>query len=125
MEPRHRDAVLASAVTLGVLVLARVRGVDTTTLLDPVALLVGAAGAVALELLMARFPDLSRRLWYRPRVQALAVVTVFVGGLLLATLTGPWVFGAVLGGLVTYFALLALVLSGVVPGPETWFDDER
>lgn len=117
--------MLASAVTLGVLVLARVRGVDTTSLLDPVALLVGAVGAVGLELLMARFPDLSRRLWYRPRVQALAVVTLFVGGLLVATLTGPWVFGAVLGGLVTYFVLLVLVLRGVVPGPETWFDDER
>jgi hypothetical protein len=125
VKPRHRDAVLASAVTLGLLALVRVQGVDTTTLLDPAALLVGAAGAVGLELLMARFPDLSRQLWYRPSVQALAVVAVFVGGVVLATLTGPWVFGAVLGGLATYFLLLALVLTGVVPEPETWFDDER
>lgn len=124
MNSRHRDGVLAAAVTVGVLLVARATGVDATRLLRIGPLLVGAVGALALELLMARFPGVSRRLWSQPCVQALAVAVVLGGGVLLAVVVGPWVFSAVLGGLATYFVLLALVLAGVVPGPETWFRHE-
>jgi hypothetical protein len=124
VNPRHRDGVLASVVTVGMLLVARAIGVDATHLLRIGPLLVGAAGALALELLMARFPDVSRRLWSQPRVQVLAVAVVLGGGVLLSGVVGPWVFGAVLGGLATYFVLLVLVLTGVVPGPETWFRHE-
>lgn len=117
--------MLATGVTVCVLALARTMGVGVRVLFRPGPFLVGVVGALALELLMARFPDMSRRLWTDVRVQALAVAVVLGGGFGLARLAGSWVFGAVLGGLVTYFVLLALVLSGVLPGPETWFEPSK
>ncbi|EJN60133.1 hypothetical protein [Halogranum rubrum] len=122
MNSRHRDAVLAAGVTVCVLALARAMAVDPNVLLRPGLLLLGAAGALALELLMAWVPDLSRRLWNDVRVQILAVAVVLGGGVVLATLSGVWVFGVVIGGLATYFVLLVFVLTGIVPGPETWFE---
>ncbi|SFL10632.1 hypothetical protein SAMN04487950_2481 [Halogranum rubrum] len=122
MNSRHRDAVLATGVTVCVLVLARAMAVDPNVLFRPGLLLLGAAGALALELLMAWVPDVSRQLWNDVRVQILAVVVVLGGGVVLATLSGVWVFGVVIGGLATYFVLLVFVLTGIVPGPETWFE---
>lgn len=122
VNPRHRDGILALVVTACLLAVAASTGLGVTTLFRPTALVVGGLGALALELVMARFPERSRTLWARRSVRVASMLLVVAGGTLLATTAGGWVLTALLGGLTTYFVLLVLVLSGVVPGPETWFD---
>ncbi|MFC6786185.1 hypothetical protein ACFQFH_09870 [Halobaculum halobium] len=89
----------------------------------------GGAGALALELAMARRPDAARLLWADRRVRwggtALVVVAVptavAVGGSPLAV----YVVAALLGGLAAYFVLLAGVVSGALAPPETWFENRE
>lgn len=129
MNDRLRDGLLASAATVAVVAAGRSAGVAPASLVTPRGLasgVAGAGGALALELAMARRPDVARRLWADRRVRwggtlivAVAVpVAVAVGGFVLAA---P-VVAALLGGLAAYFALLAGVLSGALAPPETWFE---
>ena len=124
MKPRHRDGLLALVVGGGLLAVASANGLRAADLFQPTALALGGAGALGLELLMARFPERSVALWERRSVRVGGSVLVVGGGALLAATAGTWVLAALCGGLATYFVLLALVLSGVVPGPETWFRGE-
>ncbi|SDM21871.1 hypothetical protein SAMN04487949_1314 [Halogranum gelatinilyticum] len=124
MNSRHRDGLLALVVGGGLLAVASATGLRAADLLRPTALAFGCAGALGLELLMARFPERSIALWERRSVRVGSALLVVGGGGLLATTAGGWAVAALCGGLATYFVLLALVLSGVVPGPETWFREE-
>lgn len=128
MNSRHRDAVLAAGATVALLAATRPLGLTLGSLLTRPALVaagVGAAGALAVELAMARFPDRARRLWADRRVRWTATLLVTVGGPLAAVLVGrtlaPLVVACLLGGLLAYFVLLAGVLSGLLAPPETWF----
>lgn len=117
---RRHDAVLAVVALAGVLSVAA--ALDATRALSrPVPAVVGVAGALAIELAMAAYPDVSRRLWRRRDVRAGSVVGVVVAGLAGASGASDWVLGALAWGLLTYFALLGLVVSGLLAGPETWF----
>lgn len=120
MTRRHRDGVLALVATLGLVAGAAWSG-SLAALATPGPLLVGAGGALALELLMAWFPERSAALWANAWVQALSTAGVVVAGLV-AALVAPLLLAVLLGGLLAYFVLLALVLTGMLPGAETWFD---
>lgn len=70
---------------------------------------------------MAWYPDRSAALWGNRRVQAVSTVGVVVAGVVAAFLLPP-LLGVLVGGLLAYFVLLGLVLAGVLPGAESWFD---
>lgn len=120
MTNRHRDGVLAF-VALGALVLVAAWRGTLSALTGPVALLVGGVGALLLELLLAWYPDRSAALWESYWVQAVSTVGVVVAGVAAAFLA-PRLLGVLVGGLLAYFVLLGLVLAGVLPGAESWFD---
>lgn len=120
MESRRRDGLLALVAALALVGVAAWRD-KRADLVAPLPLALGAAGALAAELVMARYPRRTAALWANPSVQAISTVGV-VGLGLAATFLAPWLLGALFGGLLAYFVLLALVLTGVVPGPESWFD---
>ncbi|WP_277555338.1 hypothetical protein [Halobaculum limi] len=132
MNSWHRDAVLAAGATVALLVATRLLGLtfwSFGTRPALVAAAVGVAGAVALELVMARNPGRARRLWADRRVRWGGTLLVAVGGPLAAAVGGralaPLVLACLLGGLFAYFLLLTGVLSGVLAPPETWFAREE
>jgi hypothetical protein len=120
VRPRHRDGLLALLATAGLVAVAW-WGRRLRTLTRPFPFVAGAAGAVALELLMAWYPERSAALWAKWWVQALSTVGVVLLALAAAFLA-PWVLAVLFGGLIAYFVLLGLVLTGLLPGAETWFD---
>lgn len=129
---RHRDGLLALAATGGLLAGAAALGVDAASLFAPstaVTVAAGAVGALALELAMATRPDAARRSWADRRVRWGGTLLVAGGGPAAVAVGGPavgrLVVAALLGGLTAYFLLLAGVLSGVVPVPETWVRGEE
>ncbi|WP_246986335.1 hypothetical protein [Halorientalis marina] len=111
MQPRHRDGLLA---VLGLVVLAALTlaTAGPAALLAPVAVLAGAAGALALELVFLRYPDRALGLWERRGVPGVALVGLLAGAVL-AVRAAPWLAGAAVWGLLTYLGLLACVLAGV------------
>jgi hypothetical protein len=89
-------------------------------LLDPTAVLSGVAGAVGIEALMLRHPDLTRDLWERPLVRVASLGTVALGRTL-ARRREERMGAAVCWGLLTYLLLLGVVLSGREnPIPPLW-----
>lgn len=126
---RRRDAVLALVATISLLAGTRALGVPVARLFDADALaaaVVGIAGAVALELAMAHDPETARRLWADRRVRWGGTALVAAGGPAVVVLGGPRLgllaVATLLGGLCGYVLLLAAVVSGALPSPETWFD---
>ena len=122
MNPRYRDGALALGVGAALVTLAAATG-SLGVLSNSSALVAGGGGALALELLLARFPHRSATLWADPRVRLAGVALVVAAGVA-AVLVAPWLLAALLGGLFAYLLLLSLVLAGVVPGAESWFDRE-
>ncbi|PSQ08307.1 hypothetical protein BRC97_00030 [Halobacteriales archaeon QS_6_71_20] len=132
VEPRHRDGLLALAATGALLAGSVALGVALASLRAPptlAAALTGAGGALGIELAMAARPDAARRLWADRRVRWGGTLLVAAGGPAAVAVGGPvvgrLVVAALLGGLFAYFLLLAGVLSGVVPVPETWVRGEE
>lgn len=130
MKPRHRDGLLALAATVVLLAGAAALGVAPASLLTPPAPLVavgGAVGAVAIELAMAARPEAARRVWADARVRWGGTLLVAAGGPAAVAfgrpVVGRIVVAGLAGGLLAYFLLLAGVLSGTLPPPETWLDD--
>lgn len=117
---RYRDGVLAFVALGAIVVVAAWRG-TLSALTVPGALLVGGVGAVLLELLLAWYPDRSAALWENRWVRAASTVGVVVASVVAAFLV-PRFLGVLVGGLLAYFVLLGLVLAGVLPGAESWFD---
>lgn len=106
-----RDAVLAAAS--GSVLLATLAASDSIgSLSDPTAAVAGVAAALAVEgLFVADTPAAS--LWERRRVRVASAAALLGGCAALAWVTGTWILAAACWGLATYFALLALVLTGV------------
>lgn len=119
VQSRHRDGLLALGVVAVLLSLA-VQFEMVGALTRPVPLVAGAVGAVAIEVVMALFPERSRDLWAKRSVRVGSTLLVVAVGLA-AAVAGPWLLATLLGGLVAYLVLLGLVLVGIVPGAESWF----
>lgn len=113
MTDYRRDAVLAACcafVLLGVLAV----GDWTWTLVDPVAAVVGVAGALAIEgLFVADTPVAA--CWEHLSVRTASVFALLLGAVAAAYLVGPVLVGAAVWGLATYFVLLGFALAGVWP----------
>lgn len=113
MTDHRRDAVLAACcavVLLGVLSV----GDWTWALVDPVAVVVGVVGALAVEaLFLAETPAVD--LWERLSVRAASIFALLFGAVAAAYLVGPVLVGAAVWGLATYFVLLALALADIWP----------
>lgn len=120
MQSRHRDGLLGIIVG-GILVVFAVRQDATATLTDPRLLGIGGTGALAIELVLARFPATSAALWGKQWIRVLGAGLVITAGGFTAVVA-PRLLGVLVGGLVAYLLLLGLVLAGVVPGAESWFD---
>ena len=75
---------------------------------DPLVFGAGAVGAGVLELLLSMRAAAVRTLWAHRSVQVVAAVVAVVVSVGLATVAGPWVLTATLGGLCGYLALLAV-----------------
>jgi hypothetical protein len=106
-----RDSVLAAVVGVACLVvLWHWQALDA--LFEPWSALAGLGGALAVEWLFVAGTAVGE-LWERRWVQSGSVLAVLAGGMVLAVVSGPWVLAAVCWGLMTYFVLLALLLSGV------------
>lgn len=114
MDPRVRDALLAAGC--GVALLGALAWLDATAVLwQPTAAASGITGALLVEAaFVADTP--ARRLWERRSVQAVSVAVLLGGGAVAAVVFGPWALAAACWGLATYFALLALLVSGRWPG---------
>ena len=111
MHPQVRDGLLATAGLLGLVAVAvRTAGVDI--LLAPQAIGSGVVGAVAVEAAFLRYPEILLARWEQRGVPLLALVAVFAGGLLAATVT-PWLLAVPVWGLVVYLLLVGCVLVGV------------
>jgi hypothetical protein len=108
-----RDAALAACcavVLLGVLSV----GDWAWTLADPVAAVVGVAGALAVEVLfVANTP--AAALWEHLYFRTASVFALLFGAVAAAYLVGPVLVGAAVWGLATYFVLLGFALAGVWP----------
>ena len=110
-----------AALTIFVLISAVIAFVLVDASLSPLAFAVGGLGTIAFELVAARDVTTVRNYWERPLVQALSVIVALLV-VAVGSLVEP---GAVLslffGGAITYLVFLALVRTGIVPPPRTWW----
>jgi len=111
MDMYRRDALFA-VVALAVLVAVGARLAGAGVFLTPLAVTVGVAGALAIEAVFLRYPDVLLPVWERTGVAVASAVLVLVGGVV-AVRYVPWLVGAAAWGLVVYLVLSALVLAGV------------
>ncbi|MFC5366696.1 hypothetical protein [Salinirubrum litoreum] len=81
---------------------------------------VGVAGTLLLELVLATRADTVRRYWRTSSVQAGAVGVLLVGLWLGWQTLGGQVLVVALAGLVTYLLLVGAVLVGLVPPTSQW-----
>ncbi|POG54583.1 hypothetical protein [Haloferax marisrubri] len=102
---RRRDAALAGVVLVPVATAAAL--LRTPVTLEPV--LVGVAGALALEAALSLRASVVRRLWERRGVRAASVVLAIVGTVLGVAVFGPASLLVVAAGLSTYLLLLGAV----------------
>ncbi|PSP15607.1 hypothetical protein BRC62_06990 [Halobacteriales archaeon QH_10_67_13] len=105
----RRDALLAGC-TLGGLVAVLAATDGAARPFDPVAVGLGVAGALAVEVAFLRSATVAR-LWRRPAVQLSGAVVVTAGGALSYVLVGPAAVVTLCWGIVTYFCLLSVVLA--------------
>lgn len=102
---RRRDALLTAAVFAPLLA----AGVLLDAPADPAAAVVGAAGTLAVEGLLALDAPRVRRVWDRPVVRSAAVVAAFVAAAVGVAAVGPAALTALLSALGTYLLVLAAV----------------
>ncbi|ACV46764.1 MULTISPECIES: hypothetical protein [Halomicrobium] len=113
----RRDALLAALASAGLLaLLVAERAVDALT--APAAIASGVAVALLVEVAFLRSTAVAR-LWTRPAIQLGSAGGLLAVGLAGYALAGPLVVAALSWGLVTYFALLCVLLaSGRRPTTE-------
>ncbi|ELY52970.1 hypothetical protein [Natronolimnohabitans innermongolicus] len=104
------DAALAVLVLVAVI--AAFALVDAA--LSPLAVVAGALGTIAFELLAARAYETVRAYWERPLVQAGSVGLALLGIVVGARFAPSIVFSFALGALVTYLAYLGFWRIGIV-----------
>jgi hypothetical protein len=110
VDPRHRDGLLAVA-GLGVLLVGATVAVGTGPIIDPAAVVAGAAGALLVEALFLRYPRRLLARWQRRGVPTAGLLAVLAVGAV-ALRYAPRLVGALVWGLATYLALLGCVLAG-------------
>jgi peptidoglycan/LPS O-acetylase OafA/YrhL len=115
---RRSDALTALGVTLVAGVVVAVTAVPVT----PRLLLGGGLVTVALELVLAVGAETVQRYWRSRRVRAGSAVVFAALAVAGVVVAGGGVLVVVLGGTVTYLALLGLVALGVVPPTTAWFE---
>jgi hypothetical protein len=109
----RRDAALAACCGALLLALLAVTG-GLGELSNPAAMAVGVFGAVAVEAAFLADTPVADW-WTRPWARVVSAV-VFLGSTLgTALVVGPLVVAAACWGLATYFAFLALAVSGYWP----------
>lgn len=114
---RAGDAALAAGVLAVVLAAAVV--VDVVA--SPGAFVLGALGALGLELLLAARAATVRAVWARPGVRALSVAVGVLAVVVAAAVAPELGLNALAGGLVAYLVVLAVVASGALPPSTAWF----
>jgi hypothetical protein len=103
-----RDGLLAAVVCVAVVAWLRRSGAGGA-LLDPLSAAAGCVGMVAVEVTLLRVPDLTRRLWERPAVQAAAALGTLGVAALAASTGAAWLAGMLAWGLLAYLLLVAVV----------------
>jgi hypothetical protein len=104
---RRRDASLALAVALPAVAAVVVLDAPVT----PVALVAGAAGALAVEALLSARASRVRAVWERPGVQLVAVVAGLALAAVGVSLAGPVAATVLAAGLLTYLVFLAVLTA--------------
>ncbi|GAA0545485.1 hypothetical protein GCM10008994_20470 [Halorubrum ejinorense] len=89
-------------------------------MLRPVPFFGGAAVAVLVEAVFARWPERTARLWRRPAIRFGSPVALLAATLSVNPRSGT-PHAATLGGLAGYFVLLVGITIDLVPEPEQWF----
>ena len=117
MDPRHRDGLLAAVGLVVLLVASRVTG-DRRSHRDPAAIAVGVGGALLLEATFVRYAARLLPLWNRRGVPTASLLAVLSVGIL-GGRRAPRVAMALVWGLLTYLALLAVVLAGLWRPPAS------
>lgn len=120
MSTRRSDAVLATLVALVVWFAGRRDGLSPRSMLRPVPLFGGAAVAVLVEAVFARWPDRMDRFWRHPAIRFGSPVALLAVTLSVDRRNGT-PHAATLGGLAGYFVLLVGITMGIVPEPNQWF----
>ncbi|QRV13655.1 hypothetical protein JMJ58_11885 [Haloterrigena salifodinae] len=111
------DAALATLVLAAV----GIAFVLVDASLSPLAVALGGLGTIVFELVAARAYETVRDYWERPLVEGLSLIATLIIVAVGATAAPEVVLSLFCGGAVTYLAFLALVETGVVPPPETWW----
>jgi hypothetical protein len=106
-----RDGLLAVVALRALLDGLRRRG-RLDVLRSPTAAVAGVIGAVSVEAVLLRHPELTEAVWKRPSVQAASLLGTVVAGRSLSRRSGAHIAAALCWGLLAYLVLLAFVLSG-------------
>lgn len=107
----YRDGLLAAAVCVATVLWSLRSGVGADALVAPRLAAVGIVGMVTIELVLLRFPDLTRRLWERPAVQAVAAAGTLSVGVVAVSTGAVWAVAVLVWGLVAYLALVGVVVA--------------
>ena len=107
---QYRDGLLAVAACLTLLGGVSVYNVDERILVDPLLVSAGCVGMVAIEVLLLRVPDLTRRLWEQPAVRVVSTLGVLLAGGLATVAGATWVVSVVVWGLLAYVVLVGVVI---------------
>lgn len=109
--PLYRDGLLAAAVCVATVLWSLRSGVGGDALLHPYPAIGGVVGMVVLELVLLRFSDVTRLVWERPAVQALAVAGTLGVAVVAVSIRFTWVVTVLVWGLVSYLALVGVVVA--------------
>ena len=120
MSTRRSDAASATLVALVVWLAGRREGLSPRSMLRPVPFFGGAAVAVLVEAVFARWPDRMARFWRRPAIRFGSPVALLAATLSLDRRNGA-LHAVTLGGLGGYFVLLVGIVMDIVPEPNQWF----
>ncbi|WP_436345718.1 hypothetical protein [Natronorubrum sp. FCH18a] len=110
-----------AALTLLVLVAVGIAFVLVDASPSPLAVAVGGLGTIAFELVAARDVATVRYYWEQSVVQALSVAVALLVVAVGSLVAPETVLSLFLGGAITYLVFLALVRTGLVPPPRTWW----
>lgn len=115
----RETATDATATVIALAVVVRTLRRSEDGLSVPAALL-GAVSTVAFEAVAGRHHDRVRSLWEPPVVRGGSLACFAVGWRSLARRWPSPVSSVAIGALVTYLALVAAVVVGVLPAPRKW-----
>jgi hypothetical protein len=106
-----RDAALAIVALAGLGEMVCQKG-ESHVIRSPWTVFTGAIGAIILESVLLRYPEITRTVWERPSTQLGGLTTVLVTGYTLTRHNRLWGVGVCWWGLITYLGMVLCVLSG-------------